>query len=471
VKIGLVDPRTGELAEESFPHLGIGYLGSRVAEIASSVRILDRRVAGQAEQTSFLQERFDLVGISAASFTFEDAIDFARKVKTYSPETRVVLGGPHVSVTMQGTFTDDAVDFAVYGEGEETFPELVRALEHGAPDLLSSVPGLLYREGDRIVHTPPRHPRLGQDEIPFPCFHLFPMETYSTYPLMTSRGCPFRCVYCCCHLLWGKKPRFRSPEHIVREIRHARERFSWEHKEFVILDDTFNLQPARVEAFCDLLIRERMNIRYHVWGFRADLAPLPMLKKLKASGCDSVSIGIESANEEVLRRIRKGESLAQIVETLRNLKKAGIYPVALFMIGNPGDTLQTARETMAFAKKNRLYLSVFNMALPYPETDLWTYVKKSGTFLRDDFIHFHHYSSEPIFETPDFPAADRIRAYRLARRFERVQRIKFEIMRKAEFVRRGDFRDLSWDRVVRSARRLHKYLLDLLFQRKPEEKL
>jgi len=471
LKIGLVDPRTGKLSEESFPHLGLGYLGSKVEELASCVRVLDRRVATPAEEEAFLAEGLDVVGISAASFTFEEAIDFARRIKAQTPGTRVVLGGPHVSVAMRDTFADAAVDLAVYGEGEETFPDLIRTLQNGASDPLASVRGLLYRKGDGIEQTPPRPPVQDQDGIPFPCFHLFPMEKYSSYPLYTSRGCPFRCIYCCCHLLWGNKPRFRSPENIIREIRHARENFAWTDKSFLILDDTFNLRPKRVEAFCDQLLREELKISYYVWGFRADLAPMPMLKKMKTSGCESVSVGVESANEEVLRRIRKGESLHQILETLNNLKKVGIYPVSLFMIGNPGDTLETARETIEFARMNRLYLSVFNMALPYPATDLWTFANESGTFLKDSFTQFHHYSSEPIFETPEFPAADRIRAYRMARRFERKQRIKFEILRKVDFIRRGEFRDLSWERVSRSAGRLRRYLLDLLFERKSEEKL
>jgi len=400
VKIGLVDPRTGALAEESFPHLGLGYLGSQVEGIASEVRVLDRRVAGPAEEDAFLAQGLDVVGITAASFTFEEALAFARRIRAASPRTRIVLGGPHVSVTMQDSFADPAVDFAVYGEGEQTFPELVRALQGGDPHAPASVPGLLYRRGDGIESTPPRPPVPDPDVLPFPCFERFPMRLYSSYPLYTSRGCPFHCVYCCCHLLWGNKPRFRSPENILQEIRLARERFGWEDKSFLILDDTFNLRPARVEAFCDQILQEGLRLRYHVWGFRADLAPMSMLRKLKASGCESVSIGVESANAEVLKRIRKGESLAQILETIRNLKSVGIVPVCLFMIGNPGDTLETARETISFARKNRLYLSVFNMALPYPATDLWKFVTESGTFLRRDFVHFHPYSREPIFATP-----------------------------------------------------------------------
>lgn len=472
MKIGLVDPRTTPLAEESFPQLGIGYLAAAVTQDVSLLRVLDRRTASREEEEAFLAERFDAVGISAASFTFRDALAFGRAVKARRPQTRVVLGGPHVSVTLADSLAEGVGDLAVYGEGEATFADLVRRWRtSGTQDRPASVPGLIYPEEDRFVRTPPRPPLADLDAIPFPAFHLFPMQAYSSYPLMTSRGCPFRCVYCCCHLLWGKKPRFRSAENILSEIRYARERFHWKGKPFLVLDDTFNLQPGRVEAFCEGLLREHLDITYHVWGFRADLAPMEMIRKLKASGCLSVSMGIESADPDVLRRIRKGESLAQIVETLRNLRKAGIHAMCLFMIGNPGDTLQSTRETLRFAKKERIYLMAFNMALPYPGTELWDFVQSSGRFLHKDFTRFHHYSTEPVFETDDFTAEERTRAFLMARRFERTQRIKFEVLRKVDALRRGEFRTLSWDKVYRAARRLGRYVIDLTLDRNRTEKL
>lgn len=164
-----------------------------------------------------------------------------------------------------------------------------------------------------------------------PDFTSLDMDNYSRYPILTSRGCPYDCTYCCCDTLWGKKWRFRSPGNLVNEIRQARTLYQWKDRHFVIVDDTFNLKPKRVEAFCDGLLEANLGINYYVWGFRADRAPMAMLKKMKASGCIGVSIGVESANSEVLKKIRKGESIKQITETVFNLKKVGIYPNCLFL--------------------------------------------------------------------------------------------------------------------------------------------
>jgi hypothetical protein len=110
------------------------------------------------------------------------------------------------------------------------------------------------------------------------------------------------------------------------------------------------------------------------------------------------------------------------------------------------------------------------MALPYPKTDLWNYVENRGTFLYKDYTNFHHYSEKPIFETPVFTAKERSQAFKLARRFERIQRLKFEVIRKVDFVLHGEIRSLSWKRVEASIWRMGKYFLDLVFQRVPKEK-
>jgi radical SAM superfamily enzyme YgiQ (UPF0313 family) len=230
------------------------------------------------------------------------------------------------------------------------------------------------------------------------------------------------------------------------------------------------MKPERVEMFCDRLIHENLSLDYYIWGFRADRAPLRILQKLKESGAISVSIGIESANPGVLGQIRKGESIEQITETVGLLRKIGLYPMCLFMIGNPGDTLDTVKETIRYIRKNRLYLVSFNMALPYPKTELWNFVEKTGTFLHQDFTRFHHYSKQPVFETRDFTAPERARAFKLCCRLERVQRLKFEIERKMNWIRRGDFHSLSWTRLKASVRRMMKYILDLVLERAPKEK-
>lgn len=470
MRIALIDPRTFSLPEESFPSLGLGYLAAVAAQAGHEVQIFDLRVGDTAGKRRYLKEGFDLVGLTTTSFTFSDALRVAREIKAAHPGSRLLFGGPHTTIAGEEVLVEGAVDFAVFGEGEVTFRELLAALETGDENGLAAIPGLMLPRSGKKAQGPSRPWIEDLDALPLPDFSSLDMGAYTKYPIITSRGCPFQCVYCCCGPLWGKKWRYRSPESLNHEIRTAVDRYGWAGKPFNILDDTFNLNPERVEAFCDRLIADKLDLQYHVWGFRADRAPMRMLEKLKASGCLSVSIGVESASPNVLKQMRKGETIDQITETLGNLKKVGIYPMCLFMIGNPGDTLETVKQTIRYAADNRLYLVTFNMALPYPKTELWDYVEANGRFLRRDYTEFHHYSEVPLFETPDFSAEDRSTAFKLARAFERKQRIRFEIFRKVDFIRRGDFRALSRERVQNAVRRLFKYSLDLVFGRVSKEK-
>lgn len=141
------------------------------------------------------------------------------------------------------------------------------------------------------------------------------------------------------------------------------------------------------------------------------------------------------------------------------------------MIGNPGDTVETVKETMQYIKKNHLYIVGFNMALPYPKTELWNYVEKQGRFIHKDYTNFHHFSENPIFETSDFTAKERSETFSRARRLEIKQRLKFEMIRKIDFIRRGDLDSLSFKRLQASVFRMVKYFLDLVFGRTPKEKL
>jgi len=471
MKTALIYPNINALPHDSFPHLGLGYMAAVAKQEGHTAEIFDLRIKKCAEQKQYLREDFNVIGITATSFTFSEACLIAESVKKCFPDKIIILGGPHVSIATEDIFAKSLFDIGVVGEGEETFRELLSVLEKNRLEELKSIPGLIFVENEKVVRTGFRPWTKNIDKIPIPDFTSLPMDNYSRFPILTSRGCPFHCTYCCSDILWGRKWRFRSPKKLVNEIKHVQNFYNWKNKHFVIVDDTFNLNPERVEAFCDELLEENLNINYYIWGFRADRAPIWMLKKMKESGCIGVSVGVESANPEVLKKINKGESIEQITETVKNLKKAGIYPNCLFMIGNPSDTMETVMETIRYVKKNRLYLVGFNMALPYPKTELWNYVENHGKFIRTDFTSFHHFSEKPIFETHDFTAKERSKAFALSRQLEIKQRLKFEVMRKIYFIIHGDYHSLSIKRLSAAISRMTKYIIDLFFDRIPKEKL
>jgi len=468
VKIGLIDPGSKELTlNEHFPHIGLAYIAAILEARGHEIKSLDTSLAQDEDIEHFIKDGHELIGLSATSFTFAEILKLARKIKAINSDVKVVLGGPHVPIAMESTLDFPHIDYAVYGEGELTVLELTELLHKSRepkPKSLSAIKGLIFRDEDRTVSNPVR-PRIHNlNGMPFPAFHLFHMDKYSVYPLLTSRGCPFGCSFCAIKAIWGADWKHRSPESIIQEIEHAQKRFHWE-KPFNIIDDTFNVYPNRVMHFCELIIERGMNIKWFSSGFRADRVSLELAMKMKESGCIGVSVGMESASNDVLKKIKKKTTVEGNIQGCQNLARAGIPVQAQFMIGNPGDTFDTVESSIKFAKKQRFPNCAFYLALPYPKTELWDYVKEKGTFLKEDYTQFHHFSSEPVFETPEFSAKERMKAYELGRKLALQNKIKEEIKTKLARIKHMDFKEMSLKRITKALVRLTKYFLDLSLRR------
>jgi radical SAM superfamily enzyme YgiQ (UPF0313 family) len=469
VKIGLIDPGFKRmLLDYGFPYVGLAYIAAVLEKQGHEVRTLDLGLASEEQTERFLKDGYELIGLSATSFTYGRALETAKNIKAINKDIVTVLGGPHVAIEMGSILNSPQVDYAVYGEGELTIAEFVEVLEKDrTPTIenLSSIKGLIFRDGHKIVTNPARSRIENLDELPYPAFHLFDMDKYGAFPLLTSRGCPFACAFCSIKAIWGTLWKYRSPGNIVEEIEYACERFNWEKKPFNIIDDSFNVKPKRVMDVCDLLIERGLNIKWFCWGIRADRISLPMALKMKEAGCYGVSVGIESASNDVLKTIKKRETIEQITMGCQNLKQAGIPIHAQFMIGNAGGTFETFKQSIEYAKKQRFSTVAFYLPLPYPKTELWDYVKKHGRFLKEDYTQFHHFSTKPVFETPGFSAQERTKAYALARRFALQTRIREELRIKLNRIKRLDFEGVSLRKMVRAACRLNKIFLDLALKR------
>ena len=187
--------------------------------------------------------------------------------------------------------------------------------------------------------------------------------------------------------------------------------------------------------------------------------------KMRKSGCTAVSIGVESANDELLKRMKKRATVAQIREGCENLHKAGINITAQFMIGNPGDTLESVMETIEFAREMKFANVAFYLALPYPKTELWDYAVEHGTFLQRDYTQFHHFEKTPVFYTPEFSADERMACYRVARKLTLQCKLRTEMKTKLARIRRLDFKDMSVKRVYKAVERMGKFFLDLSLTR------
>lgn len=428
-EVALIDPagfagalRRKRPARKPFPHTGLGYVAASLERNGDRVRVLDAGVATSREVQRFLSQPAHLFGIMAMCPTFREALQAARAVKARYPATPVLLGGSHVSIAPETCLGDPAVDYALRGEAEEIIIDFLEVLKRNtapAPEVLARIPGLVYRLENRICVNPPTPRVRALDELPFPAWHLFPMDRYRQHALLTSRGCPQNCGFCTVEAIRGRLWIHRDPEQAVSEIdwliRH------WGLKLIHVNDDNFTTDPRHVQAFCDAILRRKLRVDWVAQGVRADALTPELLSKMRRAGCHRVSLGLESADPQVLDAVGKKTAPEDMARAVRLCQDAGIQVLGMFMVGNPGDTEETVLKSLKFAQELRVDLPVFNLALPYPRTRLWEYAERHGTFVNSDYTAFTPLSEEPVFFTPEFPLEARRRAFKQCRTFSRRQ--------------------------------------------------
>jgi len=295
-----------------------------------------------------------------------------------------------------------------------SFIDFVNKTAAGQP--VEKIPGIAFRKDGRVVSAPREYIE-NVDSLPFPSFEAIRNYDYTDfrYPMITSRGCPYPCTYCCVGVVSSKKWRARSPENIIEEIKAAKARFNMD--KFEILDDNFTLNVDRAKKFCRLLLDNKLNLSW--WchnGIRADKIDLELAKLMKESGCTSVALGVESGDEKIFDSIKKGEKLEAIVNAVKMIKQAGMKAVGYFIIGLPGDTLEGIKKTIKFQQSLGLDHFTYGVLNPYPYTEVYDVIKKEGKMLLDikDASHFAADLRIP-FEMPAFPKADMERAYYLSK--------------------------------------------------------
>jgi len=369
--------------------LGVGYLGVVLEKAGFEVKIIDAPPLGWgikeivAETKKFQP---DFIGLSVSTVDFNKTVKLAWALKK-SRSVPVIIGGPHVTAVPEEVMDFSCFDIGVIGEGEETIVELIQALvEKGN---LRKVKGVVFREGKRIIKTAPRPFLEDLDKLPFPARHLMPSlfsyhptpATYKKFPvgtMITSRGCPYHCTFCF-RGVFGNKLRFRSPESVVAEMEVLISQFG--AKEIRLWDDTFNANPERVKAICQLMIKRGLKFPWTCLG-RVDQVNRQMLALMKKAGCWQISYGIESGNEEILASINKGITKKMAKKAIEATYQVGIQSLGFFILGLPGETKATMEETIGFAKSLPLNAANFTIATPYPGTELWFLAKRCG-FLKD----------------------------------------------------------------------------------------
>ena len=367
------------------PPLGILYVAAYAERYTDhKIEILDMVVEEMSYNTlenEIKKRKPDVVGVTTTTFTLVDSIITAKIVKKVDNDIIVVFGGPHAYIYPEETINIPGVDFLVLGEGEITFTEFLLNIDNY--EELKKVKGIVFKHGDMIVNTGYRSFIDDLDSLPFPARHLTPYKKYSSLiakrnpitTMFTSRGCPYRCLFCYRPHM-GKKFRARSPENVVEEIVEC---VDMGIHEFLVYDDTFNIDKQRVFAICNIIKKMGLDIYFDIRA-RTDRINKEMLVALKTAGCVRIHYGIESANQRILDILKKDITVEQAREVIKMTKAVGIETLAYFMIGNPTETKDEILNTIKFARKLKPDYCHFSVTTPFPATPLYNLGLKKGIY-------------------------------------------------------------------------------------------
>ncbi len=394
LKIALVNPP--QFTRYPQPPMGLAQIAAVLESNGYRVTIVDANALklNPQEVVSRLADA-DIVGLTAMTPTVSAALEVAAAVKGSRPELPVILGGAHATLLPEETLAAaPEIDVIVRGEGEETILELLQALEEKRP--LSDIQGISYRKDGKVVSNPARSGNVEMDSLPFLAYHLLPWQKYKPHPphgralpfavTITSRGCPYQCAYCS-KPIFGSRFRAQSPDRVVRELAYLQDKLGI--KEFAFYDDVFTLNKQRARGIADGIIKAGLRMHW-TCETRVNLVDRELLGQMKRAGCYAVAYGIESASREILDSLCKDISLEQVEEAVRITHQVGLQTAGYFMLGSPGESPETIRQTIDFAKKLKLDFAQFSVTTPFPGTklfDLYTNEQKDEKIPWESFVY------------------------------------------------------------------------------------
>jgi len=367
MKIWLINPTTISHNEGSkrsvvrslfynSPPLGLAYLAAVLEHEGFEVVITDAALEGlQPEMLGKAVQTIkpDLIGFTATTPNYYLAVAAARAIRASMPQVLIGVGGPHISANPDHLLHQDCFDFAVYGEGEQTMLEVVRHSEAGRKT--TGVPGVITLQDGQLNIGPPRPLIEDLDSLPLPARHLLRLSRYRPLPndqnrrpktsIIASRGCPYQCIFCD-KQVFGSTYRGHSPQRIVQEMHELENRYGI--RDIAFVDSTFTPNRQRVEEILEAMETDPPRATW-TCSCRANVLDEPLLRRMKTMNCWRIRIGVESGNEEILKRIHKGIRREDVIHTARTAYRLGFQIKCFFMVGHIGETPTHIEDSLRFA--------------------------------------------------------------------------------------------------------------------------
>lgn len=372
-KVCLINPPVLAVLEPwydtpSFGRTSLAYLAGYLRQYEGyEIHIIDakfERLSFEAVRQRVNKIKPDLVGFTAFTNEIKPAAYQAALLKKDFPSLLTVVGGPHITALPKETLGEFAsFDIGVVGEGEITLHELCDALKNDKQ--LREIPGIVYREQQTILQTPPRERILDQDSIPFPAWDMLPPA--ETYFVQSIRGCPYNCLFCMNP--GGRVARKRSVENVMEELWYIIDQFK--PKRISFGDELFSVDMERTRKLLDAMAENKIgesvswDVQTHVNYVDEDL-----FIRFKKANVSRVEVGIETGDEAVLKKMGKGTSMESIIEACDTARKVGVKIGTFFLLGQPNENAESLKKTLELAVKVNPDLPMFGLMTPYPGTEV-----------------------------------------------------------------------------------------------------
>jgi radical SAM superfamily enzyme YgiQ (UPF0313 family) len=373
----------------------------------SSIKLFDMAFHAKSDIIKeCIKEKPDIIGLSSDSMSFENGVDLLKRIQHKYADAIFILGGVHPTIFPKRSLYEANAAIAVIGEGEATIVDLVSAIDKSQD--YSKIDGIAYLDHDgHFILNKPRPFLMDLDKLPFPARDLLPMQEYLKTPpdipmlcptmtIFISRGCKGNCIYCqpVARTLFGNKLRHPSLERVMREIFYLKNNYRF--KTLYFTDDEFLYNGKDwIEALCYAFIENRLNINWTCQA-RVDQVDEDLIKLMKRSGCYALGLGVESGSQKILNFMRKGYKNSQIDKAFDICCRNKIITTCNFMVGTPGESYSTIRETITMLNRIRPNLVRCSITTPTPGSDLYTQMAAEDRINISKLSDFDRWAANPI---------------------------------------------------------------------------